>query len=294
MPTTATPRATKTPKTKDTIRNHGLRLSPIAQDHWYLGSSLASQTFGGEDINLSGDWSSWKARDEAQSLPFVFDTMACAVFGTLKAWIMLARFHGFTDFPLDLSERYSGVMCGVTPSGSDPHKNAEIIRKTAGAVPQAVMPWTPDLDTWNEFYDRAMARSLLPFGKKLLDRFELGHEWVFPFNSDLTPKEKQQLLKEALKRGTVCVSVLAWRHKGDLYTKRDGEHDNHWVPALRFGGKKGTNLVIHDQYADPYVKTLTEDYNHDAAKMYFLKRKAEGSRNFWSVVWDSFANLLRS
>lgn len=270
-------------KRTDEVKDYGLILKPAEQDHWQLGGEEP-------EILPSGDWSPYKNADEAQSIPFVFDTMACAVFGTLKAWAMLSRFHGFDDFPKDLSERYSGVMCGVTPSGSDPHEDAEIIRKKAGAIPAASMPWTPDITTWNEYYDRQMAYWNLPLGQALLDRFELGHEWVFPFGSSYSPAEKAQLIKDAMKRGTVCVSVRAWHKKGRYYTKRDSEKDTHWVNALRF---EGENLVIHDQY-DPFEKTLTPEYNHEAAKVYFLKRKVQTDRGFWSMILDGFAKLARS
>lgn len=257
----------------------GLILEPAAPEEWRLGST-------DPDINPEGDWTRFKSADEAQSIPFVFDTQGCAVFATLKAWAMLARFHGLNGFPSDMSERYSGVHSGTTKNGTNPHVVAEITRSFAGAIPQESMPWTDDIRTFEAYYDRKQAFANLPFGQKLIDRYELGHAWVFPFGSSYTPEQKRALLKEALKKGTVCVSVLAWRSKGNLYTKKRGERDGHWVTALRFNGD---NLVIHDQY-DPYEKILTKDYDHDAAKVYFLKKRVEERRSFWSVIWDLFAN----
>lgn len=264
----------------------GLILEPAQPDEWQLGSGLASEKFGSEEINPSADWTPYRSADEAQSIPFVFDTMGCVPFASLKAWAMLARFHSFKEFPLDMSERYTGTHGGVTRTGSNPHHVAEVTRKTAGAIPQSSMPWTPDITTHEAYYDRAQAMANLPFGKKLLDRYELGHEWIFAFGSSYTPEEKAERIRAALRRGTVCVSVRAWRKKGKLYTKKPSERDGHWVTALRYDGD---NLVIHDQY-DPYEKTLTANYNHDAAKVYFLKERTEERRSFWSVIWDLFAN----
>lgn len=271
-----------------TTKNYGLKLRPKEEDHWELGSGCASQKFGAGDLNPEGDWTGYLVGDELQKIGKL-DTQACAVFATLKAWAMLAKYKGFTDFPLDMSERYSGVMCGTTPQGTDPHEVGEITRKKAGAIPQASMPWTADIDTWNEFYNRDMAFRQLPFGKKLLDRFEMGHEWVFAWGSSYTPEQKAERLQEALKRGTVCVSVVAWKKKGKFYTKKDGEQDGHWVTLVKYDGKRA---VIHDQYS-PFLKTLTENYDFNASKVYFLQPKSESNRNFMSVIWDNFATLWR-
>lgn len=266
--------------------HHGLLLNPKESDHWEVGSGLATERFGGVGLNPTGDWTPWRPPDEAQSRSG-FDTDGCAVFGTLKAWIVLAKFYGFTDFPQDLSERYTGVMAGTTLTGTDPHVVAEVTRTTAGAVPQAVMPWTEDIDTYDEYYNKPMAQSLLPFGKELLNKFELGHEWVFPWGSTYTPEQKATLLTTALKRGTVCVSVdgnYEEDAQGNL-TKPVGAQDSHWVLLLN-------QNTIDDQYI-PFVKTLAENYDHNSAKLYFMKRNTQASQNFWSGVWNNFANLWK-
>lgn len=266
-------------------KNYGLILNPPEPDHWTLGSGLAAERFGADELNPSGDWTPRLPQDEEQR-KYGLETSACVPFATLKAWIMLAILYGFDDFPKDCSERYSGVHCGVTRNGSNPHTVAEITRKSAGAVPNEVMSWNEDCETWEEFYDRRMAESLLPLGRKLLDRFELGHEWVFPFGSNLTLKEKRERLKEALKRGPVCVSVYAWTKKGKYYINPLKRH-NHWVLAVRFDGNR---LVIHDQYS-PFLKTLDTSHEVSAAKVYFLKRREDTDPGFWGLIWTNFKNL---
>ena len=169
---------------KPTRRKHerrGLILRPIEADHWYLGSGKAGERFGAADLNPSGDWTVFKMADEPQSRP-EWDTQGCAVFATLKAWMMLARFHGFTDFMRDASERYTGVWAGTGPDGTDPHTVAEVSRSVSGMIPGVVMPWT-DQTTFDAYYNRSLARQELPLGEEFLDGFELGHEWVFPFGS---------------------------------------------------------------------------------------------------------------
>ena len=83
--------------------------------------------------------------------------------------------------------------------------------------------------------------------------------------------------------------MKAWRSSGKYYTKRRGEKDGHWVNLLRYNGK---HAVIHDQY-DPFLKELTEGYDFNVAKLYFLKRREETARTFWSGIWDNFARLWK-
>jgi hypothetical protein len=119
----------------------------------------------------------------------------------------------------------------------------------------------------------------------------LRHKWVFPFGSAYSPKEKQGLLREALTIGTVCVSVDGrYKKDGKYYTKTRGALDTHWVTLLKHDGKHG---IFHDQYA-PFVKQLDTDYDHNAAKVYFLAKKEEIRRTFFSEIWDSSRKTLVS
>lgn len=264
----------------------GLILKPAEPGHWQVGSGLASQRFGGQDLNPSGDWTPYKAQDENQSKGS-FDTDACAVFGTMKGWITLANFLGFEDFPKDVSERYSGVECGTTRYGTDPQEVAEITRTKAGVVPQEYMPWTDDIETWDEYYDIKMADSLLPYGAEYLDKFEFGHEWIFAWGSTYTPAQKAQMLKDALKRGTVCVSISGYyQFNNGRLTKPVGAQDGHWVQLL----KQDTYGTIHDQYV-PFLKELDANYDHNAAKLFFLQRKTPTKKNWYSFVADLFSKL---
>lgn len=263
----------------------GLILKPKAPEHWELGSGKATERFGGGDINPKGDWTPYKAADEAQSRPD-FDTNGCAVFATLKAWIMLAKFYGFDDFPKDCSERYSGALGGTTRTGTDPHEFAEITRNFSGVIPGEVLPWTDDIETYEEYYSKLSAIWNLPLGKQLLRHFELGHEWLFAWGSTYSPKEKTDILKVGLRRGTVCVSVDGmYEFSKNALVKHPGIRDSHWVDLLRFDGNNG---VIHDQYPD-FEKKLQVNYDHDAAKVYFLKRREVPlSNDFWEFIYQNF------
>lgn len=267
----------------------GLILNFPEPDHYVLGAVETLDRFPEPDINPSGNWSQWLREAEIQR-QYGFDPQSCAVLHTLKAWIVLSRFHGFWDFPQDLSERYTGVMSGTTPAGTDPHVVAETTRKDAGALPEESMPWNePEIDTWPEYYNRAQAYNNLAFAKKLLDRYELGHKWIWAFGEKLSKEEKTARLREALKVGTVCVSVSGrYRTRSGSYFKDPGERDTHWTFISHL--EKNGARIANDSY-EPVIKRFEADYDHDGAKGYFLKRKEEKVKNFWSVIWDTFANL---
>jgi hypothetical protein len=263
----------------------GLILAPAEDDHWQVGSGLASQRFGGQDLNPSGDWSAHIPAFESQSRTY-FDTNGCAVFGTLKAWITLANYLGFTDFVPDASERYTGAFAGTTVYGTDPHIVAEVTRGMCGVIPQQLMPWT-DENTMDAYYNKSQAQSLLPFGKEILKRFTFGHEWIFSFGSNYTPEQKAQMLRDALKRGSVCVSVSGnYRFVNGALTKNVGEQDSHWVMLTK-------ENTIDDQYA-PFIEQLAQNYDHNAAKLFFLSRNTEASTGFWSNIISMFQNTWRS
>ena len=276
--------------------HRGLKIVPPPETVWTMGQGNARARFGAhvEELNPSGDWRKWMAKDEEQR-KYGFEPFICGVFHIYRPWIMLAKFLGFTDFPLDLAERYGGVMCDVTPSGSDPVNNAEITRKKVGAIPQESMPWNePDIDTWPEFYDRKAAYYNLDFGRKLIDRFDLGYEQIWDYNdrNKLTGKEKTDLIRTALKRGTVAVSVsVDYRTRRSAYYKNPGDSDTHFITITNL--EKDGSRIMHDSY-NPFIKRFEKDYDHEIGMVFFLKRKEEKTRNFWSIIWDNFAQLFKS
>lgn len=246
--------------------DYGYIRDEIGEDDWLLGSGKATKRFGGDEINPGGDWSAFDPEREIQRRNGL-ETSNCSNFGTNNALIALSKFLAFYDFPQNISERYTGVMTGTTKGGNSPHKVIEIIRSESGVIDEEALPWTEAIRTWEDYYSpNPMSSELVRLGKSVLKRFKIGHEWVFHNNSKT--ENKHELLKQALKRGTVCVSVKAWDKKGSYYVKKKGEDDNHWVWLTHFDGD---HPVIRDHYT-PFVKTLSTDYDFERAKLYFLSR----------------------
>lgn len=248
-------------------------------DHWTLGSGIARKKLGAGLINDRADWSKWLPKKEIQKRGNL-ETMACTIFGTANCFETLANFHGFNDFPKDLAERYNGVLAQITPNGGSPHKACETFR-LFGGLPEDLLPFSEDIRSWEYFYaPNPMDEDFVREGQNLLTKFVMGHEWVF--NGNKTLAEKQHLLKQALKRGTVAVSVYAWSKEGDYYVKRGP--DNHWLQLV--GYKEGKYWIVNDHY-EPTEKRLAWDTDFYCAKLYFLSRNKTGIPPHWFeyAVW---------
>lgn len=262
----------------------GLVLGERPKKAWVAGSGKVTAKFGGADLNPSGDWTASIPPFEAQSIDG-FDPESCALIHTMRAWITAARFQGFDDFLPNGSERYLGSFCGTSEAGTDPYFVADETRTYCGLVPQEIMPWNGE-SSFPTYYDKAMAVRNLPFGRALLDRFDLGHQDLWGLGAPLTPKEKAALIDTYLKKGPVCVSISGnYRtKKGSLY-KNPGDRDTHWVQLAQMD-------TISDSYL-PQFRKLAPEYDHEMATVYFVQRRDPSTNTFWDKAWRNFGYLWR-
>lgn len=247
------------------LQPHGFIPEEIVEgDHYVLGgySKLGESPV----INPEGDWSAYRPAPEYQNKNG-FESMNCSNYGTYNALETLGIFHKFVGFCTDFAERYSGVLTGTTPSGNSPHAVIEKIRTEIGGIPESALPFDSTIDTWEEYYSpNPMADELKAQGAALLKYFKIGHEWIFLHTG--TADQKHAQLEVALTKGTVAVSVCAWKRDGALYFKEPTDNDNHWVQLLR-RNPEGTWRVF-DHY-DAVVKDLRADYDFGFAKVYYLE-----------------------
>ena len=271
----------------------GLVLKPAEPDHFLMGSGRATERFGDTtDLNPTGDWTPYKAQDEHQSNAS-FDTDCCWIFSTLKPYIMLANLQGFDDFPKDLAERFIAVMADAQSTGGNPWDAGEVFRKMGCIIEQA-LPFTDSITTWEEWkHPVPMDSSFVSLAKALLNKYEIGHEWVFAWGNSYTPAQKTQMIADAAKRGPVSYSVdgnYRFNRKKQL-TKPVGGQDTHWVTHLTMN--PDDSKTFHDQY-DPFEVKVEKDYDHNAAILHFLKKKEVVNPTFWDNVLEILANHFKS
>lgn len=267
--------------------NRGLHLKPIVTEgdkkHYILGGFTKVK---GEVLNKNGNWRDWLPVGEGQKID-QRDTYACADFGTLNALETLLNFkYGITT---NYSDRALAIDAGtILGIGTDPHDVGETIRKK-GIVKEETLP-TNEAKTVEEFYT---PKPLTPKIRKEADEWtwnwEFGHEWVFT-NGDV--KTKHAKLKEALTRGTVCVSVYAWIYDygNQWYYKPEGEDDNHWVQLVKF---EGECPIIFDSN-EGYTKKLAPDFDFSVAKVYYInKLDGQKKKSILSQILEIIKKILQ-
>lgn len=253
------------------MTGHGFKFKPTEEGEWHVGSGLARERFGGiQELMPNGHgWKKYVPEGEKQNNGL--ETMACTIFGSLNALETLANYHGMKDFPKDCSERFSAILAKITPTGADPQTSCEAIRRW-GVIPEGVLPFNEDIKTWPNFYHPdPMEEAFIKLGQDLLKKYVIGHEYVFNGGTGITPKADR--LISALSRGTVCVSVCAWKERNGLYYKNPQDYDNHWVHLVDY--KMGDYWVIRDSYS-PFTKKIEWDTNFQTAKLYFLSANESG------------------
>lgn len=278
-------------KKEGTLRPHGFRAQEITPDQWVLG---ANTKIKGPVLMPGGHgWKAYLPPDELQNRNGL-ETMNCSNYGTLNCWETL----GFRVLGMrfNWSERYTGVGTGTTEYGNYPHNVAEIIRTEIGLIDEELLPFSDDINEWDEYYSpKPMDPKLLAKGKAFLKKYELGHDWVF-VNGTLA--EKQAKMKEALQYSPLGVSVLAWKERKGKMWKNVGEPDSHWVELYDF--EDGVCWYVFDHYDNTH-KVLEWDYDFGYCKRYaitaltvvldeeknWIQRLIEAVVDFFANIWNS-------
>lgn len=267
-------------RVKAKIVHHGFLPEEITPDQWVLG---ANSKISGPKLMPGGHgWKAYLPPDELQNRNGL-ETYNCTNYGTLNCWETLAKRVFGVDF--NWSERYTGVGTGTTQGGNYPHKVAEIIRTEIGLIDEALLPFSADINEWEEYYSpNPMTQTFLTKGKAFLRKYKLGHDWVFVNG---TMEEKQAKIKEALEYSPVGVSVLAWKERKGKMWKNVGEQDSHWVELYDY--EEGKCWYVFDHYDNTH-KVLEWNYDFGYAKRYSIELLTETRVSFLQTL----ANFFRS
>lgn len=249
------------------IKNHGLVLPEKIETREEGAEHILGE--GDPIINPTGQWK-WLNGEEQRRRGI--ETNGCTVFNTLRAIQTLIKFK--TGIQVNYSDRYLANVAkfkGILDprSGADPHKIAELIRTVAGCLREERLPWSDDIKTVDDYYDVKNLTELMREGEQWYNEWEFRHKWVF---NGGTPQEKAVRLKDALTKGTVCLSGVAWVFDSvnQYYIKQVGERDGHWTGLERYDGE---NPIIEDSYPESegdFEKVLAPNYDSNIAKVYYL------------------------
>lgn len=240
-------------------------------------------------INPSGDYLPYIPEGEPQSAANI-ETSACTLFGTNNALETQIKLK--TGITINYSDRYVANVArrkGVLKTnGANPHDIAEMLRKESGETLESHAPWTNDIKSADDYYSLDTA-PLIPEALRWYGVWKLTHKWVF---SGGTPQSKRIALQDALKRGTVCVSILAFyfdNAKG-WYTKPEGGQDGDWVQLVSAESDKPYKILT--SYA-PFLKDLDPLYDFAVAKVFFLT-PAPFLKNLYFQMTDPEVARLQS
>ena len=223
--------------------------------------------FSSPIILLDGDWRQFLPLNEDQRVAGV-ESSACfieaqqAIIATLMEVI-----YGIKDS--NFSARFNALLSGGTEVGGDPIKGALSIKKD-GLVSQSSMDWN-DVSSWDYFHswNGVDKEKCLLEGKNFVNQWDMSYRIVF--EKDCPIETKYVLLKEALKRSPVAVSVYAWVEKDGVYYKPEGVRDTHLTMVAVSVNDKG-QVIVRDTYF-PYLKTLEKDTDFEFAMSWAIRKR---------------------
>ena len=229
--------------------DYGYIHDEIKSDHYTLGA------LGGPIINTTGQWDVPQREIQRKN---GLETMNCTNFGTNNALeILFRKQYGIV---INASERYSGVMTRTKQTGNSPHNVIEIIRCYAGMVPESVLPFSDDIDTWNEYYS-GVTFAMKIQGLQFIKQWDIRHEWVV----NGTGGDENEKIKDALQYSPIGVAVNAWNLHNGRYFRNGG--DNHWCVIV--GYREGEYWLVYDSYEDD-MKKLEWEFGFTRAKRYAI------------------------
>lgn len=183
---------------------------------------------------------------------------------------------------MNYSDRYIAILSGTTESGNSPHTVAETIRRY-GLIDENQLPFDDTIKSWNDYYSpKPMEEKYFKLGNDFNLSFEFKHEWVF---SQTEQSEKVRLIKEALKRSPVGMSVYAWgpQNENGVYQKMGVS--NHWVCCY---GYNDLGWKVFDSYDNTH-KLYSFDADIEMAKLYYiLPKPPQEVKGFWDFILSFF------
>jgi hypothetical protein len=252
-----------------TIRDYGF-VAPktIAPEEYVLGGQKVPLVV----LNKEADWRPFAPVYEPQFNTHT-DPNGCTVWGTESALEMMLK--KLTGVEYNFSERFTYILAQIRPPGADPHKVAEVIRKT-GLIENSLLPFTEEM-SFDEFIQPdPMPERLLRVGRDWLSDNLFLHEWI--------PTDKKTLA-EMLQFSPLGISVTAWYEKDGMYID-NGQPNTHWCVLMYMDKVQGKYYpVIFDSYTHS-EKILDSEHNIQFAKRFYIETGLGKSRRQVTSFWE--------
>ena len=224
-------------------------------------------TLTGKEVNPTGDWRQYLPPTEDQNVRGI-ESSACYVEAQQHA-IATVQEEEFNLPDLNYSARFNALLSGGTEQGGDPIRAAKSI-KYDGMIPDAMMPFGGDIQSWDDFHSfkGVDMNECKQKAKEWLDRWKVDYKIVA--ERDDPVEVKYENLKKALKIGVPSVSVSNYRQRNGRYYKLPNERDIHFVECVYVSDKN--EITIRDTYS-PYEKVLEANYNFDFSLLEIVEKK---------------------
>lgn len=238
--------------------NYGFIESLVALTDYVLGNN----TMPWVQFRPDGNWEDHLPKYENQTTKLGHETSGCTVWG-LQNQVETMWKYRYKEEP-NYSERYTYNLVPVDPGkGVDPQRTYETVRKH-GLIDERRLPMTDSID---EYTDKSkITGSLLAQGQNWLRLTTFQHEWLWQGEP---PKNRMDILKEALKTCPIGVSVHAWIMENGVYIS-NGNKNNHWCLLYKIDDEG--HPWVFDSY-DHSTKRLSKDHNIRRAKRVWIQRK---------------------
>lgn len=167
-----------------------------------------------------GSWEKFLPDGERQNVPFEFDTMACVTFSALntiesqlkvfklpESHLTFLRDNGyFKNDQINFSDKFTAIISGTTKQGNTFTNVADAIRNY-GLIPDSVLPFGGEqtFDAWHS--PAQITDEMRALGKKFLDYFDIGYEWVLVNDNKKIDEQEENTLRYHLFHAPLQIAV---------------------------------------------------------------------------------------
>lgn len=232
-------------------------------------------------LREDGDWRTFLPPEEEQNKRGI-ESSACYIEGQQHtiATLLEEKFGIIDD---NYSARFNALLSNGTEGGGDPLAGAYSINHD-GLIPDSMMPFGDDIQSWEDFHSwkGVSEYACRKQGKDYLAKWKMNYK--IEIEREMPLETKYTLLRAALKKSPIPISVFAWIENGGFYVKPQGARDNHMVEAVFVDEQN--RIYVRDTYA-PFEKILEPNYNFEFGISWTISKKPK--RKSWlDIIKDFF------